>query len=600
LKFFSAKSLFQSRFPLAIVAGLLLASSFPKIGIAGFAWIAPGLMLAAALGRRGAEIFRIGYVAGLVHYLTSLYWLLLIPYRWHGIPLGPAFGWLALSMYMALFPAAWVWMALKVSGAGCQVPGEEGASKGVQNIQHSTSNIQHPIGALEGIAAMTWSRRMCWTFFCAASWVAMEMIVVRQFGGFPWNLLGASQYRILPLTQIASVTGVYGVAFLVVWTSVSLLCAAAAIVRRPGSRSVWFGEMIFPMLVVAVTFAFGFHRIGHFPAPTRELKVTLVQPSIPQTLIWNSENDMERFHELIRLSELALTNETDLLIWPEAAIPKMLRYNEEIRLPLLNLARAHHVWIIVGSDDAEPRAGSHKPDDADYFNASFLISPEGAVVARYCKRDLVIFGEYVPLVRWLPFLKWFTPIDGGFTSGDKPGVFVMEIAERRSPTRHESTPDEKRAGSEIGAPSETAFRVKTSPLICYEDTFPQLGRESAGDDTDFLVNLTNDGWFGEGAAQWQQAACATFRAVENGLPLVRCANTGLTCWVDEAGRIREIFSDKTGSVYGAGFVTMAIPITENRTPTFYHQHGDWFGWGCVGFSALVTGRQFLARRKHKP
>jgi apolipoprotein N-acyltransferase len=598
LKFLPGKFI-QSRFPLAIVAGLLLASSFPKIGIAGFAWIAPGLMLAAALRRRGAESFRIGYVAGLAHYLASLYWLLLIPYRWHGIPLGPAFGWIALSMYLALFPAAWVWLALKVTGAGGQVSGGAGVREEVQNIQHSTFNVQRSNAALEEIAALNWSRRMFWTFFCAAGWVAMEMIVVRLFGGFPWNLLGASQYRILPLTQIASVTGVYGVAFLVVWTSVSLLGAAAAIVRRPNSRSVWFGEIIFPMLAVATTFGFGFHRIGNLPAPARELKVTLVQPSIPQTLIWNSENDLERFNELIRLSEQALTNETDLLIWPEAAIPKMLRYNEEIRGPLLNLARAHRVWMIVGSDDAEPRAGSQKPGDSDYFNASFLISPQGEIVERYCKRNLVIFGEYVPLVRWLPFLKWFTPIDGGFTSGDKPGVFEMEIMERRSPTRHESNPAEKRAGSEISAPSETAFRVKTSSLICYEDTFPQIGRESASDDTDFLVNLTNDGWFGEGAAQWQQAACATFRAVENGLPLVRCANTGLTCWIDEAGRIRETFSDKTGSVYGAGFVTMEIPLTENRTPTFYHQHGDWFGWGCVAFSAVVIGRLWLVRYKNK-
>ena len=93
---------------MAITAGLLLAAAFPKIGIAGFAWIAPGLMLAAALGKKGWESFRIGYVAGLAHYLASLYWLLLIPYPWHGIPLGPAAGWLALGAFLALFPATWV------------------------------------------------------------------------------------------------------------------------------------------------------------------------------------------------------------------------------------------------------------------------------------------------------------------------------------------------------------------------------------------------------------------------------------------------------------------------------------------------------------
>ena len=542
----SPGQIIQSRFPLAVIAGLLLAAAFPKTGIAGFAWIAPGLMLAAALGRRGAESFRLGYVAGLAHYLASLYWLLLIPYRWHGIPLGPAFGWLALSAYLALFPAAWVWLCVSVQSP--DLPSPNWAS------------------AFDQISSMNWSRRMLWTLFCAASWVTMEMIVVRLLGGFPWNLLGTSQYQIVPLIQLASFTGIYGVAFLVVWTSASLLGAAAVMVRRPNVRSVWLSEMIFPMLAVAVTFAFGFHKISHTPPAARELRVTMVQPSIPQTLIWDSANDLERFHDLLRLSEQALTNETDLLLWPEAAIPKMLRYNTEIFEAVTNLAYQHRVWMIVGSDDAEPRAGSKNPDDANYFNAAFLISPDGEVVDRYCKRNLVIFGEYIPLARWLPFLKWFTPIDGGFTPGTRAGQFVL--------------PD---------------LKIKIAPLICYEDTFPQLGREGAGDDTDFLVNLTNDGWFGEGAAQWQQAAGATFRAVENGRPLVRCANTGLTCWIDEAGSLREVFTDPTGSVYGAGFIRTKIPLAGNRAATFYHQHGDWFGWGCVVLTALVLGVRIFAR-----
>src|SRR5512137_2390464 len=100
----------RSRYLLAVLAGLLLAAAFPQVGIAGFAWVAPALMLAAALGKSGWESFRIGYVAGLDHYLASLYWLLLIPYRWHSIPLGPAAGWLSLSAYLALYPATWVWL----------------------------------------------------------------------------------------------------------------------------------------------------------------------------------------------------------------------------------------------------------------------------------------------------------------------------------------------------------------------------------------------------------------------------------------------------------------------------------------------------------
>ena len=542
------------RFPLAIGAGLLLAAAFPQMNLAGFAWIAPGLLLGAALGSKGAESFRLGYVAGLAYYLTSLHWLLCIPYRWHSLPLGPAFGWLALSAYLALFPATWVWLAVKVSSFEFRVS---------SLARHERTGLP----ALEQLAAWSWSRRTGWTFFCAASWVALEMALGHLLGGFPWNLLGASQYRMLPLIQLASVTGIEGVSFLVVWTSVSLLGAAAVIVQRPQVRSVWLGEMILPMLAVAGTFAFGFHQISQTAPAKRSLRVTLIQPSIPQTLIWDSANDRERFRGLLRLSEQALTNATDLLIWPEAAIPKLLRYDEEILNGVTQLARAHRVWMIVGSDDAEPARDAGGAPATRYFNSAFLISPEGEIRERYCKRNLVIFGEYIPLVRWLPFLKWFTPIDGGFTAGTAATRFEL--------------PD---------------LKIQIAPLICYEDAFPKLARDGASGDTDLLVNLTNDGWFGEGAAQWQQAAGAAFRAVENGLPLVRCANTGLTCWMDAGGTIREIFTDASGGVYGAGFMQVKIPLPEIHAPTFYQLHGDWFGWGCVGLALLGLGWSRVRRR----
>jgi apolipoprotein N-acyltransferase len=126
--------------------------------------------------------------------------------------------------------------------------------------------------------------------------------------------------------------------------------------------------------------------------------------------------------------------------------------------------------------------------------------------------------------------------------------------------------------------------VLVSPLICFEDVFPGVARKSANESLDFLVNLTNDGWFSESAEQWQHLANAVFRAVENGLPLVRSANNGITCWIDEHGRVRHIFRAASGSEYAAGSVTMEIPLrpsAEKSSPTFYHRHGDWFGWGCA-------------------
>jgi len=143
------------------------------------------------------------------------------------------------------------------------------------------------------------------------------------------------------------------------------------------------------------------------------------------------------------------------------------------------------------------------------------------------------------------------------------------------------------------------LRVKTATLICFEDVFPELVREYADDDTDFLVNLTNDGWFGESAEQWQHAASAVFRAVENGLPLVRCCNNGLTCWVDSRGRLQQIFRDKLGGVYGVGVMTAKIPLLaagEKRPRTFYNEHDDWFGWSCVGCGALMVVSRLMRRR----
>ena len=271
----------------------------------------------------------------------------------------------------------------------------------------------------------TWSRRTLWSLFGATAWVALEMTVARIFGGFPWNLLDFALSD-GPLIQVASITGVYGVSFLIVWTSLSLLCAAKRLLRAPAMRSVWLAEIFLPILTVAILFALGSYRMMHGPVATLTLKVAFVQPSIPQTLIWDESKDDERFQDLLRLSEQALTNKIDLLLWPEAAVPKMLRHHKESREAVTGLARKHHVSIIIGADDAEPRPGAKSIEDVDFYNSSFLISPEGRIAGIYRKRALVIFGEYIPLEHVLPLFKWFTPIQGGFTAGERAIPFELD------------------------------------------------------------------------------------------------------------------------------------------------------------------------------
>jgi apolipoprotein N-acyltransferase len=548
LKRFLNELFLRSGYLAAIGAGLLLTAAFPKFGVAGFAWVVPGLLLAIAHNKNRGDAFRIGYVAGLAHFLSSLYWLLLIPVAWF-----PILGWVSLAAVLALFVAVWVWLLAGKIGEG------------------------------------DWARRARWSLAGAAVWVAMEMVRARFLGGFPWDFLGVSQYRMVPLIQIASVTGVYGVSFVVAWFSLSLFSAARAILGDPARRFVWQAEMALPLATVIGLFLFGYVRAGRETSPEAMLRVTLIQPSIPQTLIWDPAQNAQRFQQLLQLTEKALaesrkqgpegrviqilnssnqdegqngarlghsSEETGLLIWPESAVPEL---DEDTFGAICRLARSNCVWIIFNGEDVV-----FQPDTTNYFNSAFLVTPAGRLADIYHKRKLVIFGEYIPLVQWLPFVKWLTPITGSFTPGDRPATFVL--------------------GN---------LHVNAAPLICFEDTFPGAARASAGNDVDLLVNLTNDGWFGDSAAQWQHMANAVFRAVENNLPLIRCANNGVTCWIDAGGRVRDIFRDPAGSVYGAGALTVDIPVTQSgagRGLTFYHRHGDWFGWACVVVAVLVSIR----------
>lgn len=510
----------RSGYLVAIVAGLLLAVAFPKWSLAGFAWIAPAVLMFAANGRNSTDAFRIGYVSGFAFWLASLYWQLLIPYAWHGVPFLPALGWILLAAYLALFTGAWTWLV-------------------------SSFKIQ----------VSSWSQRIFWSLTAAAAWSALEILRAYLLGGFPWSFVGVSQYQLVPLIQLASVTGVYGVSFLVVWFSLALFCAARMILMNPARRHVWQAEIVLPLVIVIACFTGGLFHLNHGVATEKFLRVTMIQPSIPQTVLWDPTENEKTFAKFLAQNEAALTNATDLLIWPESAVPEM---SEENCRAISDLALRHHVWLIFNGEDA-----TVTPAETNFFNAAYLVNPQGKLTTIYHKQKLVIFGEYVPLVKWLPFLKWFTPIVGGWTEGEKPVTF------------------------EVGA-------AKCATLICFEDTFASVARGATQDDLDFFVNLTNDGWFGDSSEQWQHMANSVFRCVENGLPLLRCANNGVTCLINAHGRVEKIFRTANGSEYGEGVLTAKIPLLASgqKSPaTFYNRHGDWFGWSCVGITGLMLFRR---------
>ncbi len=527
------------RLALALGGGLAMDLAFPNWDVAGLGWIGPGLLLVAGLGCSSKAAFGYGFAGGVAFFLGSLSWLLRIP-----APAGAVAAWVLLGLYCSLYPGIWVCLAVKA-------------------LPMAPETGRYP--ALASLGGLSWTRRTVWCLWCATLWVGLEMARGRFLTGFPWNFLGTSQFKMLPIIQLAAWTGVYGISFLMVWFSAAALGAVGVFARNPARNRPWAAEMILPLLTVSVITALGFNRMARgatektAPDGRPGLKLAMIQPAIPQTLIWDRAGEGARFQKLLSMSETALAGRPDVLIWPEGVMPPWTLENFNA---ITNLAATHKVWIILAADDGEQTREGNK-----YYNAAFLFGPNGRFITTYRKQRLVIFGEYIPLVRWLPFIRHFTPIQGGYEAGDRAGEFRLSEPEAR-----------------LGV------------FICFEDAFPDATRAFVKPATDILLNLTNDGWFGEGDEQWQHAAMSVFRAVENGVRLVRSTNNGVTCWIDEWGRVRRFLAEQ-GRIYNPGIFTAEIPISPGsaRRPTYYNRQGDAFGWLCLGLSAAWAARRSIPR-----
>ena len=170
-----------------------------------------------------------------------------------------------------------------------------------------------------------------------------------------------------------------------------------------------------------------------------------------------------------------------------------------------------------------------------------------------------MFGEFVPFSKWLPFLKYLTPVIHLFTPGQSSKAFHI--------------PD---------------LDIHLFPLICFEDVMSYLTKEAMHQEVDFILNLTNDGWFKESAAQFQHASLAAFRSIETGLPMIRCGNNGLTCWIDPTGQRHGVtVGDENTDVYGRGFRVMEIPKGWHVAPAIYRIVGDLFAWMCLLVATAV-------------
>jgi apolipoprotein N-acyltransferase len=499
-----AAAIFDRPGRLAIASGVLIALSFPNTGYSFLAWLALIPLLIALEGASPATAFRVGFTCGFSAYAIILYWINIVITRYGHLPWGVSIPlYLLLSAWLALF--------------------------------YALATLVARFGEQEGYKS---------AFTLPVAWVTGDFLRSFLLTGFPWAMLGHSQYRTLPLIQIADITGVYGI---------TLLIVLANVVFYRVLRASWGGAAPYPVksaLVLFVTLIatlyYGFDRLNDAGArAARPLRVALIQGNIPQDVKWSPAFRDSTLATYERLTRDAGREPVDLVVWPESAVPFFLQDQPREAGEIQGLARELKTHLLLGSPAHEERNGS-----ITFLNSAFVISPDGETIARGDKLHLVPFGEYVPLGRVFPFISKIVVGIGDFSAG-----------EHATPLPLAST----RAGL----------------LVCYEAIFPELAREYVRNGARILVNITNDAWFGDSSAPYQHLSIAVFRAVENRVPLLRAANTGVTAIIDRNGHIRAMTplfeeSFKSGEV------------TPGTGDSLYLRIGDAAVWLCGLLTAGIA------------
>ena len=534
-----------TRLGAAALSGLLLIAAFPGFNQPWCAWVALVPWLWALRGLRPWQAFGLSYLAGLVFGLGSLWWLIHVTLA----------GWVILCLYLALFSGVFGWLVQPLLERSAR-----------SNRQSAISN---PPRTLPVLAAERWlltaKPRLVPVIVIPSAWVATEYLRSHLLSGFGWNLLAYSQTPVLPIIQIADVTGAWGVSWLIVAGNVGVFLALSGRDRR---ARVW------PIAACAVLLAsawlYGRQRLQE-PAPVSGLRVAVVQGNIPQDEKWDEAFQQEILQRYARLTRESLRLDPHLIVWPETSVPGFLGGEEPLTQQVLDLARSVGRPLLVGAP-----VNHFTPDAFRMTNAAALLGPDGRIRQRYDKTHLVPLGEFVPLESVFPWLRDVLPPIGDFAPGHEYTVFNLP----RSRFKVQGS----RGELDNLEPRTSNLELPFSVLICFEDVFPELAREFVARGARLLLTITNDAWFGKTAAAYQHAQASTFRAVELRVPMVRAANTGWSGCIDARGRWRERVRDAAGDELFVEGVA-ACEVAAGSAATGYLRWGDWLALVCCGLSA---------------
>jgi apolipoprotein N-acyltransferase len=366
-------------------------------------------------------------------------------------------------------------------------------------------------------------------------WVGSEYLRGLLFTGFPWNPLGVSQYTSPAIIQIAEWGGVYIVSACIVWMNAALYLTLRQYLLGIRSKNYRpHGELMFGLLPIALSAAYGFNILLNQPPHWKPLTVALIQPNIPQSEKWDSQKDEQIRARLGELTETATRlGGIDLVIWPETALPDFVRVSRPSSQLIYRLAKLGSPLLVGTMDVLFSESGR------TYFNSSILYGTNGVEITKYDKQHLVPFGEYVPFPK---LMGKFTPVDVDFQAGIQSTALPL--------------------------PGKAPFSV----LICFEDSVAPLAVKAVRNGARWLINQSNDAWFDPSAQSEQHLAHAIFRCIENRVPMARCCNTGITCTIDPYGAVQRNLAPRT-----KGFsINEIYPRPIGLASTFYTRNGDAF------------------------
>ena len=460
------------------------------------------VVLARREGARSARIFLLGVVTGVIYFACTLYWIGGVMAQHGNLPVIGAYAlMIGLALHLSLFVGLFAWCLGRASGRF----------------------------GVTGVWLAPWL------------WVAAEWLRAWLGWDFPWVLLGSAQTSVIPVVQLASVTGVYGLSALT-----ALVSTAAAVLAVSRRREDWRGVVVVAAVVVVVI-AGGAWRVSRavLTSTGAQIRVGLLQGNVPQDTKTDAAYRDAITERYVGLSRQAIGAGAQVVIWPEASTPFLFEQDLVLSGPIRRLAIEAKVPFIIGTDEVDRTPGQ----PVRLYNSAVLVGTDGRTHDKYRKVRLVPFGEYVPFRKLLFFVGPLVESVGDFTPGTEFKTFDVN-----------------------GSPMSVA--------ICYEAVYGGIARTFVSEGAQLLTTITNDAWFERSSAAYQHFQQAALRAVEQGRYLVRSANTGISGAVDPYGRVMA-----ETPLFESRMLAVDVRLLSDRT--IYNRIGDVVAWASLVVAAGV-------------